>query len=196
MKPAFEKIRQLAKPFLETRHNDVHTAISTRLAFELLKREGGDEDIVIPAILLHDTGWKQVPEEMHLRAFGPNKTEPQLNRLHEIEGVKIAEEILHKVHYDTFKIKKILEIIDGHDSRQEPVSRNDKIVKDADKLWRYSRAGFYIDIERFGESHAEGLERLRTRIFDKLFTATARAIATEKLTRREKDKMVEPGTAR
>ena len=81
-------------PFLDTRHNDVHTEISTLLAFELLKREGGDEDIVIPAILLHDTGWKRVPADMHLKAFGPNTSRPELNRLHEVEGVKIAEEIL------------------------------------------------------------------------------------------------------
>jgi len=42
-------------PFLNTRHNDVHTEISTSLAFQLLEQEGGDEDIVIPAIILHDT---------------------------------------------------------------------------------------------------------------------------------------------
>ena len=51
MKPVFEKIRRLSKPFLQTRHNDVHTAISTWLAFQLLKREGGNEEIVIPAII-------------------------------------------------------------------------------------------------------------------------------------------------
>ena len=55
MKPVFEEIRQQALPFLDTRHNDVHTAISTVLAFELLEREGGDEDIVIPAIKLRKT---------------------------------------------------------------------------------------------------------------------------------------------
>ena len=55
MKPVFDKIQQLSKPFLNTRHNDVHTEISTSLAFQLLEQEGGDEDIVIPAIILHDT---------------------------------------------------------------------------------------------------------------------------------------------
>ena len=40
MKPVFEKIQQLSKPYLDTRHNDVHTAISTSLAFQLLEREG------------------------------------------------------------------------------------------------------------------------------------------------------------
>ena len=188
MKSVFEKIRRRAKPFLDTRHNDVHTEISTQLAFDLLERESGDEDIVIPAIILHDTGWKRVPAELHLKAFGPKATRPELNRLHEVEGVKIAEDILREINYRVDKTKQVLEIIDGHDSRQEPVSLNDMIVKDADKLWRYSSSGFYIDIERFGESYEEGLERLRTNISGWFFTATAKEIAAEKLSRREKEK--------
>jgi hypothetical protein len=62
------------------------------------------------------------------------------------------------------------------------------IVKDADKLWRYSKSGFYIDIDRFGESHAEGLDRLRRNISGWFFTATARKMAGDKLSKREKEK--------
>jgi len=196
MKPIFDKIQQLSKPFLDTRHNDVHTAISTLLAFQLLEQEGGDENIVIPAIILHDTGWKRVPSKLHLKAFGPKATEPKLNRLHETEGVKIAQEILQKLKYDALKTEKILEIIDGHDSRTKPISLNDMIVKDADKLWRYSNSGFFIDIERFGESHEEGLERLRCNLSGWFFTVTAKEVAAEKLSRREKEKAVEVGAAR
>ena len=188
MKSVFEKIRQLATPFLNIRHNDVHTEISTLLAFELLEREGGEEDIVIPAIILHDTGWKGVPADMHLKAFGPNTSRPELNRLHEVEGVKIAQEILQQVKYDSSKTEKILEIIDGHDSRQKPLSLNDMIVKDADKIWRYTKSGFYIDIDRFGESHGEGLDRLRSNLSEWFFTVTARKLAAEKLSNREKEK--------
>ena len=195
MKPIFGKIQQLSKPFLDTRHNDVHTAISTMLAFQLLEQEGGDEDIVVPAIILHDTGWKRVPSKLHLKAFGPQATEPRLNRLHEVEGVKIAQEILKKIKYDALKTVKILEIIDGHDSRTTPVSLNDMVVKDADKLWRYSSSGFYIDIERFGESFEEGLERLRDNLSGWFFTVTAKKVAVEKLSRRAKEKTVEIGTA-
>jgi HD superfamily phosphodiesterase len=187
MKPVFEKIRQLALPFLNTRHNDVHTDISILLAFELLEREGGDEDIVIPAIILHDTGWKRVPADLHLKAFGPNASNTELNRLHEVEGAKIAEDILRKLNYDADKTRDIVEIIAGHDSRTEPLSPNDMIVKDADKLWRYYKSGFYIDIERFGESPAEGLDRLQSQIFGQLFTAAAKEIAAEKLTRRKNE---------
>ena len=190
MKPVFKKIRKLSEPFLDTRHNDLHTAISTRLAYDLLEKEGGDEDIVIPAVILHDTGWKRVPAELHLKAFGPGATRPELNRLHEAEGVKIAEEILQKLQYDPHKIRKILAIIDGHDSRPKPISHNDQIVKDADKLWRYTQSGFSIDVERFGESYEEGLDRLRCNLSGWFYTATARKAAAEKLRSREQEKIV------
>ena len=196
MKSAFEKIRKLSEPFLDTRSNDVHTAISTSMAFQLLEREGGDEDIVIPAIILHDTGWKQVPAELHLKAFGPNATKPELNRLHEVESVKIAKEILQEINYNPTKSKRILEIIDGHDSGQKAVTLNDMIVKDADKLWRYTSSGFYIDIKRFGESYADGIKRLRCNLSRWFFTVTAKEMAAEKLGRREKEKTAERGTTR
>ena len=181
MEPIFEKIWNLAKPYLNTRRNDIHTEISVDMASKLMVREGGDEDIVIPAIILHDVGWIKIPEDLQLKAFGPNARDPELNRTHEIEGVRIAAEILHDVKYDQTKTKQILEIIDGHDSRNESLSLNDRIVKDADKLWRYTKSGLEIDAERFGETLEEGLERLRSNIDRWFFTATAREIAREEV---------------
>ena len=134
MKSEFETIWQLAKPFLDTRHNEVHSQISTQLAWGLSKREGGDDAIVIPAIMLHDVGWKAVPPEIHLKAFGPGATRPELNRAHEVAGVKTARSILQTVRYPLAQTKQILKIIDGHDSRQTAFSVNDMIVKDSDKL--------------------------------------------------------------
>jgi HD superfamily phosphodiesterase len=190
MKSEFETIRQLAKPFLDTRHNEVHSQISTQLAWGLLKREGGDAAIVIPAIMLHDVGWKAVPPELHLKAFGPGATRPELNRAHEVAGVKIARSILETVSYPPAQTKLILKIIDGHDSRQAAISINDMIVKDADKLWRYTRSGFNIDVNRFGETFQEALARLRNNLDAWFFTKTAIEMAQEKLKRRK----VEIGT--
>ena len=76
----YKRIWELAQPYLDTRKNDTHTAIATAFAFRLLEMEGGDEDIVIPAILLHDVGWKKVPEDVQLKAFGPHADQPQWNR--------------------------------------------------------------------------------------------------------------------
>lgn len=183
----FKQIYQLAQPYLNTRHNDIHTEMSMQLAYQLLSAEGGQESIVIPAIILHDVGWHKVPAALHLKAFGPKATSPEINRTHEQEGLKIAEHVLTKVNYDKEKVGEILTIIDGHDSRKESLSLNDSLVKDADKLWRYTQIGFDIDNERFEETVAEGLNRLRKYLSRWFFTDTAYQIAKEELHQRERE---------
>jgi HD superfamily phosphodiesterase len=187
IKPVYQKIYQLAKPYLGIRHNDIHTEICLRFGYRLMAAEGGNERIVIPAIILHDVGWKKVPEQLHLKAFGPKATMPELTRLHEAEGVKIAKNILDQVNYDAEEIIRILEIIDGHDTRKQAISLNDQVVKDADKLWRYSKKGFCIDIKRFGESYMQGLNRLRKNLPVCFLTKTARALAGKELQKRERE---------
>lgn len=186
-RPVFKQIYQLAQPYLNTRYNDVHTEMSTQLAYQLLSAEGGQEDIVIPAIMLHDVGWQKVPAALHLKAFGPKATLPEINRTHEQAGVKIAKRILNEVNYDKEKIAEILKIIDGHDSRKESISLNDSLVKDADKLWRFTKAGFDIDNKRFEETAAEGLNRLRKYLPRWFFTDTAYRMASEELQQRERE---------
>jgi HD superfamily phosphodiesterase len=183
MKAIFQKILLLARPYLDTRKNHIHTEISTKLAYRLLAGEGGNKNIVIPAIILHDIGWKAVPESLQLKAFGPKAMSPELNRKHEIAGVKTAREILEKVNYDPAEIKQILEIIDGHDSRKQAVSLDDKIVKDADKLFRYTKEGLFINTNRFNEAIEEAVSRYRSNIDKWFFTDSAKRIAKEELER-------------
>ena len=53
-----------AKPWLDVRSNDEHTLISYWLAQALLRRHpDADDRVVLPAVLLHDVGWKMFPEE-------------------------------------------------------------------------------------------------------------------------------------
>jgi len=189
MKPIFNELWQFAQVYLDTRANDVHTEISMRYAFDLIKKEGGDSDIVIPAIILHDVGWKKVPADLQLEAFGPKANNPELNRVHEVEGVKIAQTILEQVNYDHTRAKEILEIIDGHDSRKQALSLNDRLVKDADKLWRFSKLGFWIDIERFEETFDEGITRLKRNIANWFFTDTAIKMAKAEVKKREGEKI-------
>ena len=56
--------------------------------------------------------------------------------------------------------------------------------KDADKLWRYSKEGFYIDIERFDETFKEGISRLRSNINKWFLTNYAKELAIEELENR------------
>jgi HD superfamily phosphodiesterase len=131
----YDEIYALAEPYWHARSNDVHVPESYRLAQELLRyRPEADPAVVLPAILLHDIGYANVPEETHLRglAGAPTGWDADLTRRHEIEGARLAAEILARVGYDHERAERICEIIDGHDSREHALSLEDAIVKDAD----------------------------------------------------------------
>jgi len=187
MKSIFKKIWHLAIPHLNTRENLIHTKISEAFAYKLLEKEGGDEEIVIPAIILHDVGWQRIPEHLQLKAFRPKLASRELNRVHELEGAKLAKEILETVGYDGDAIGEIVDIIEGHDSRKKALSLNDRIVKDADKLWRYTREGFDIDTRRFGQTLEESLQRLHSGVDEWHLTNSAKQMARGELLAREKE---------
>ncbi len=184
MEGIFQRIFELARPFLDTRDNEIHTLISYSFALKLLEADGGDPRVVIPAILLHDTGWKSIPEDQHLKAFGPGDNDMTLNRIHEVEGASNARKILEELGYEQPLVKEIAEIILGHDSRLEALSLNDAIVKDSDKLWRFSAKALEVDPKRFGISHAVHTEWLKHQIDTWFFTETARKFAREEQRRR------------
>jgi len=178
----YDEVHKKAGPYLNTRQNHVHIQISYDFARRLLAHyPEADEDIVLPAILLHDVGWKMVPEEKQLSAFGPTVKDKKTQRLHEIEGVRIAREILISLRYDEKKTREILTIIDGHDTRLKGLSLNDKLVKDADKLWRFTRTGVNIDHTRFGIPRDTYLDWIAPMIDDWFFTPEAKDMARKAL---------------
>ena len=154
------EIYEIALPFLQTRLNALHTRISYHFAQTLLAEGCGDPEVVIPAILLHDIGWSIIPENKQLEAFGPDIKKPELRRIHEIEGARMAGEILTDLGCRSDRIQEIQKIISEHDSRSDAFNTNDRIVKDADKLWRYTHEGFTIDYHRFGKTKHEHLSWL------------------------------------
>ena len=74
--------------------------------------------------------------------------------MHKEEGVKIARSILDKLADYLLPVDEILEIINGHDTREKAVSVHDGIVKDADKLSRFSMT-FWDIVQRSGIDPAE-----------------------------------------
>ena len=178
----YDDIYRKAEPYLDTRRNDVHVSLSYDFARRLLAHyPNADKEIVLPAILLHDVGWKMVPEQKQLSAFGPKAKDKKTQRMHETEGVKIAEQILTILNYDKDKIPEILSIIDGHDTRLEALTLNDQLVKDADKLWRFTPIGVAIDHARFEIARDNYLKWLDTVIDDWLFTPEAKKMAHDAL---------------
>jgi len=150
MEKLCNKLFDLAKPYLSVRSNQEHSEASFSFAKELQKQLGGSKRIIYPAIILHDVGWSAVSEELHLKAFGPKEVDLKINRIHEVEGAKIAKKLLQVVPMDNKEREEICRIIQNHDSGDSPLTLEEKIVKDSDKLFRFSPRGFAIDAERFG----------------------------------------------
>lgn len=177
--PDFRNLFRSALPFLDTRKNVIHTYIVYQYACALVKVEPCDPEIVIAGAILHDVGWSRVPESEQLKGFGPKVRDETLRRRHEIEGVAIADTILKNFKYKDDSIGTILKIIDGHDTIVTARSTEDALVKDADKLWRFSETGFHIDVERFESQPLPHLEYLVGKIDAWFLSQEGRRIALE-----------------
>jgi len=167
-----------ARMHLRVRNNDSHTLYAYGIARALVALvPAAEEAVVLPAILLHDTGWSTVPDHEILEAIAPGGGRPDLVRQHEIEGARIATEVLNNLGHPPHIIDRIVTIIDGHDSRHEALSVDDACVKDADKLWRVTPHGIDIVCGWFGLTREESLRITSARVQSSLFTDEARAMA-------------------
>lgn len=178
LEPVLAGIWELAAPFLAVRDNDAHTLYALGLARALLDAHPeADAAVALPAIMLHDIGWSQVPPGEVLAAIAPGGGRPDLVLLHEKEGARLAADILGECRYDDAKVPAILDIIDGHDSRREAMSIEDAIVKDADKTWRLSPHGIDTVMDWFGLDRGQALRLCSQRVHGHLFTDEAQAMA-------------------
>lgn len=183
MEPKHEPIWQQARPLLGVRSNDVHTEYCYRFARALCSlHPDADADVVLPAILLHDIGWSTVPPDKILQSFGPRTRYPELRRQHEVEGARLARGILAEVGYPPGPTEVIVRIIDGHDTRDHALSLEDGLVKDADKLWRYTPFGLETVREWFGYGVEEQLALLEEWTRTRFFVDAARHMALGLLT--------------
>ena len=181
---------QQAKPYLKMRNDFIHTRVSHGYALLLLEKEGGDRRIVEPAIILHDIGWSALKPEDIAQAYGLKATGAKarkLNRIHEVQGAIIAQKILSKRGYDTATIHQIVQIIERHDSGNNPDTTEEKLVKDADKLWRFSKIGYQYELQRQATTHAERYALLSQKIDSWFFTRTAKTLAEKELQARNKE---------
>ena len=145
MKKIFSQIWELALPYQDQRDDPGHAEVATHFAQLLVRYEKGDNDVIIPAIILHDVGYSQIPKERRMKIF--DRKAKRIERLavqyeHQIEGVLLARKILEKVNYPLNMVAEILEIISQHDTRKGFISKNEGLVRDADKLWRYSKKSY------------------------------------------------------
>jgi hypothetical protein len=181
-----EKVWRAAKPFLRTRKNDVHVPIAYHCAERLLQRHPeADTEVVLLAILLHDTGWSEIDEqEIREKAFGPNMKQvlqSDVRRRHEQIGARLARAILTAQNYSSALIDEVTLIIDGHDSRPQALSLNDQLMKDADKSWRFTTTGIAVACDWHKFTPARYVKYLEDEVRPSLFTEAARALADSEL---------------
>ncbi len=186
MKEIFEKIWDLALPYQDKRDDEGHAEVTLRFARQLAELEKGNEDVMIPAIILHDVGYSQLEKERRLLIF-KKETADEIRRTvqieHQNEGVKIARDILHQVGYPVVLIGEILEIISQHDTREGFISKNEGLVRDADKLSRTSKEGFSAGKRRGRPKDGPDFKKIEEGINKPgyFYSETARQIALKDL---------------
>jgi len=175
-----------AEPYMRARRNDIHIPLSFAFA-ELILDDypEADELVTRVAILLHDTGWARVDAkqmiEQGFRSANWRTSDARIQ--HEIEGCNIARDLLPDLGFDDEFITKVTDIIDGHDTRLEHRSLEDAIVRDADRLWRFTPTGMAFSAEWFGWTPREVRADLEGRVLDELITASGRRMAEAELDR-------------
>ena len=179
----YEQIIEACQPYWTVRDNDIHIPESYAFAKRLLTHyPDADALIVLPAILMHDNGYANVPPETLFAGLtdAPVGFDADITRLHEIEGAKIAREILTKLDFDATRIDTICEIIDGHDSRKHALSLEDKLVKDSDKLWRFTAVAARVaGAGWMGKEPLEFLDYCLSKVDGWMFTEEAVLMARE-----------------
>lgn len=141
-------------------------------------------ELVRVTILLHDTGWGRVDESRIIsEGFGGDWRKAAIRFQHEEEGCVIAREVLPGLGYDSAFVEAVCAIIDGHDTRADPHSLEDALVRDADRLWRFDHAGIALASGWFGLDPSIYSDRLRTEIVPELLSEAAIAMANADLDR-------------
>ncbi len=191
MKEIFQQIWDLAWPYQDKRDDKGHAESSLNFANRLVGLEKGNEDVVIPAVILHDVGWSQLPRKRRFLIFKKNTTEEEklpVRLQHQKESVRLAGDILSKVDYPPDLTEKILEIISQHDTREGFISRDEGLARDADKLWRFSKTGYQVGVARGYDTGQVRYDRFKAELNkpDYFFSEAAKRIASEELELRKK----------
>ena len=179
----YDPVWRAAEPYMRARKNDVHIPLSFDWAVRLLDHfPDADRDVCLLAILLHDIGWWAIDMDTIIeQGFrSENILQSDVRYRHEAEGVRLATEVLRQTGWPEAVIAQVCEIIDGHDTRPDPRHLNDRIVRDADKLWRYEVTGTAVGCDWFGETPAQNCDR-NEKILAKFETEPGRAMASAAL---------------
>lgn len=135
-------LKEKAYPFLiKGRLEDWdHTLRAVEYGKILAKEEGGDPEIILTALVLHDIGWSLVDFDDFLMSPIFEKQDTQSVQDHMIQGASVVRRILNDLNYPPDKKELVLRIIAYHD-RPEAIGSMPEVeatlVFEADRLDRY-----------------------------------------------------------
>lgn len=175
MNKKYKKIWRLALPYLKSgvRKDFVLHTRGVVKAVEMIMKLGGkgDESLLMPAAILHDTGWSMVPKFLQLSQDKKDKITAL--RLHIDLAPKIISKILGQAGYEKEKIKKIIEIVEAH-KFQNPQEINKRILIDADAVSDCFKEQFESDM-KFYRASRKSLYDFRKKN-NKFYTKVAKEI--------------------
>ena len=180
----YEPILEKAKPLLikaERKDFVLHTKMVVRAMEEIQAGEGGDLDILMPAAILHDVGWSEVPKDLQLSKDKNKQYEALLQHIE--KGPPLIRKILKDLHYDKEKIDKVIDIVSAH-KFTDPEDKDKQLLIDADTLSDTYKESFYSDVEAYGSTPSENL---KFRSKNKFYTNTARKIFEKHLSARRRE---------
>ncbi|HNZ86684.1 MAG TPA: HD domain-containing protein [bacterium] len=125
-----------------------HTLTSVYYMKKLLKKEAGNEKILITTMYLHDIGYSWIRGDLSTR---DNVKKSKLD--HMKNGVIFGRPILQKLGYSEEESKKILHLVGTHDNLDGVFDSDKQLVFEADSLAQ-------IDIKR-AKSNLSKDDRIR-----------------------------------
>jgi HD superfamily phosphodiesterase len=179
----YAPVWRAAETYLRARKNDIHIPLAFHWTLEILESyPDANRDVCLLAILLHDIGWWAIDmDEIIKDGFrSANHLQSDVRYRHEAEGVRLGTDVLRKTGWSEDIIAQVCEIIDGHDTRKNARHLNDRIVRDADRMWRYNITGIAIAADWFGSNPHVYAADMEARI-DWFETPVGRAIAEREL---------------
>ncbi len=106
-----------------------HSILSAEWMRKIIKKEGGDEKILVTTMYLHDIGYgKFLKNDYSL------DDRLALKKKHMIVGAKLAKKILKRLNYTKKQIKMIAHLIKIHDNMKKIKKKHEIMVMEADSL--------------------------------------------------------------
>jgi len=132
---------QGARGFLDKKHGIFVFCAAKELCALI---PNANNEVVIPAAIMHDIGYSRCSDEEliavnEMRNGRLGELCDLAKRNHMVYGAEMAQAILDRVNYDPRLIDSIVGIIARHDLQDDCISLDESIVRDADKVWRYTR---------------------------------------------------------